>query len=56
MVPDYAEAHIAKEVEFDNEQFVTFLNIHDVTGGFPLNRWEYHHQFEWEIRTCDGTG
>jgi len=33
MVPDYAEAHLAAEVEIDNEQFVTFLNIHNVTGG-----------------------
>lgn len=33
MVPDYAEAHLSKEVKFDNEQFVTFLNIHNVTGG-----------------------
>ena len=33
MVPDYAEAHMSKEVEFNNKQFLTFLNIHDVTGG-----------------------
>jgi succinyl-diaminopimelate desuccinylase len=33
MVPDYAEAHLAPKVEIDNEQFVTFLNIHNVTGG-----------------------
>ncbi|NYF25218.1 dipeptidase PepV [Sporosarcina sp. JAI121] len=33
MVPDYAEAHIAKEVGIDNDQFTTFLNIHNVTGG-----------------------
>ncbi|KAA0965106.1 dipeptidase PepV [Sporosarcina sp. ANT_H38] len=36
MVPDYAEAHLAEQVEFDNEQFVTFLNIHDVTGGVAI--------------------
>ena len=33
MVPDYAEAHLAAKVEIDNEQFVTFLNVHNVTGG-----------------------
>ncbi len=37
MVPDYAEAHLAEEVEFNNEQFVTFLNIHDVTGGVSID-------------------
>lgn len=36
MVPDYAEAHLSEDVEFDNEQFVTFLNIHDVTGGVSI--------------------
>lgn len=37
MVPDYAEAHLASEVEFNNEQFITFLNNHDVTGEISTN-------------------
>ncbi|MER2090911.1 MAG: Sapep family Mn(2+)-dependent dipeptidase, partial [Sporosarcina sp.] len=38
MVPDYAEAHIAKEVGIDNDQFTTFLNIHNVTGGITKEK------------------